>query len=45
MNGEIHGLAAHVRSLALDAPGSVETFSRRLARENRWSPSFTARVI
>jgi uncharacterized protein (TIGR04222 family) len=45
MNHEVRALAERVESMQLDEPGAVDTFSRRLARENRWSPAFTARVI
>jgi uncharacterized protein (TIGR04222 family) len=45
MNHEVRALEERVEVLQLDEAGAVDTFSRRLARENCWSPAFTARVI
>jgi uncharacterized protein (TIGR04222 family) len=38
-------IRARLDALELDRAGAVDSFSRRLARENRWSATHTARVI
>jgi uncharacterized protein (TIGR04222 family) len=38
-------IRARLEALELDQAGAFDSFSRRLARENRWSAAHTARVI
>jgi uncharacterized protein (TIGR04222 family) len=45
MEHEYLALAARIEAFELDEPGIVDTFSRRLARENDWSPAYTERVV
>lgn len=45
MEHEYLALAARIEAFELDEPGVVDTFSRRLARENGWSAAYTGRVV
>lgn len=45
MEHEYLALAARIEAFELDEPGVVDTFSRRLARENGWSAAHTRRVV
>lgn len=41
----IQEIRSNVEELTFDAPGVMDTFSRRLGRENAWSQSYVARVV
>lgn len=45
MNAIHDPLWLKLRDFAFDHPGDALTFTRRLARENRWSPDFARRVV
>lgn len=45
MEHDYLALAARIEAFELDEPGVVDTFSRRLARENGWSQAYTGRVV
>jgi hypothetical protein len=45
MEHDYLALAARIEAFELDEPGVVDTFSRRLARENGWSAAYTRRVV
>jgi uncharacterized protein (TIGR04222 family) len=45
MEHEDLAVAARIEAFALDEPGVMDTFSRRLARENGWSAAYTRRVV
>lgn len=45
MEHDYLALAARIEAFELDEPGVVDTFSRRLARENGWSAAYTGRVV
>lgn len=45
MNATHDPLWLKLQDFAFDHPGDALTFTRRLARENRWSPEFARRVV
>jgi uncharacterized protein (TIGR04222 family) len=45
MDTEFSVLAARIASFEFDEPDAMDPFSNRLARDNRWSPEYTARVV
>jgi uncharacterized protein (TIGR04222 family) len=45
METEVSALADRITSFEFDARDTADPFSKRLARENRWSPEYTARVL
>jgi uncharacterized protein (TIGR04222 family) len=45
MDTDFSTLAARIASFEFDERDRTDPFSKRLARENRWSPEYTARVL
>lgn len=45
MNHEQQALWQRIRDFRFDAPGASFPFSKRLAREQGWTPAYTARVV
>ncbi len=45
MNSETNQLRDQLEKFTIDPPGVVLTFTQRLAREQRWTASFAARVV
>ncbi len=45
MNDEQFAVLRRVEGFQLDLPSATYPFSRRLAKENRWSREFAQRVI
>jgi uncharacterized protein (TIGR04222 family) len=45
MDADLEHLWNAIQSYPLDDPGAVDSFSTRLARENRWTAAYTGRVV
>ncbi|HVK02716.1 MAG TPA: hypothetical protein VM490_04545, partial [Armatimonadaceae bacterium] len=45
MNAELNPLWKRISDFTFDVPDAPLSFSRRLARENGWSPAYTRRVL